>query len=133
MEVVGIESRSEDLIAAWEQHLPDVLVLYIRFAPGLPTGLTIAIDLKRQRPEARIVFLSQFDETEIIAECYRAKALAFVTKSAEPEVLIAAIESAAQGKRYFMPAMQERLMMVLLDGSDSPKSKLDENELKVFL
>lgn len=133
MEVVAIESRSEDVIAAYELHRPDVLVLDIRFAPGSPSGLQIAPELLARHPDAHIVFLSQFDDMSMIAEGYRLKALAFVTKSADPSLLVQAIEAAAKGERFFMPAIKDKLMLALLEGATSPKAKLKDVELEVFM
>ena len=125
--------RSEDVIDAYSRAKPDVLLLDIRFAPGSPSGLDVAAELIKAHPRARIVFLSQYEETAIIATGYRAGALAYVTKSAEPDTLVQAIEQAALGKTMIMPGISEQLNIALLRGTGSPRECLDDRELEVFM
>ena len=70
IEVVGQSRTIEDALAKYEELLPDVLVLDIRFGEKL-TGLDAARELLGRFPEAKIVFLSQFDQDNLIKESYR--------------------------------------------------------------
>lgn len=133
MTVVGTELRSEHLIAAYQRKKPEVVLLDIRFAPGSPTGLVVGAELLKQHPDARVVFFSQFDETEIMAEAYRLGGLGYVTKGATIDLLVEAIRAAKDGRTSFMPTVHERLALALLNRSESPKALLEPRELEVFV
>lgn len=132
IEVLGHVERAAAVVEKFEQTRPDVLVLDVRFGPG-PTGLDVARDLLTARPAARIVFYSQFDQNEIIRDAYRLGGAAFITKDKPPEMLAQAIEAAAKGNTYFLPAIAERLALLGLKGDESPRVRLDAREIEVFV
>lgn len=132
VDVVGQVHRADEVVPAYQQHKPDVLILDVRFGPG-PTGLDVARDLLAKVPKARIVFYSQFDQDEVIREAYRLGACAFITKNTLPADLAAAIASAAQGKTYFLPTIAERLALLGVRGEQSPRARLEPRELDIFV
>ncbi|WP_346014403.1 response regulator transcription factor [Rubrivivax gelatinosus] len=132
VEVVGQVQRAQDVVPAYLQQKPEVLILDVRFGPG-PTGLDVARDLLAKVPKARIVFYSQFDQDEVIREAYRLGACAFITKNSAPADLAAAIASAAQGKTSFQQPIAERLALLGVRGEQSPRARLDPRELDIFV
>ena len=131
MDVVGQAKTPDEAVAMYTEHKPDVAVLDIRFGTGL-TGLDAAQDILKLDPQARIVFLSQFDQDSLIKETYRLGAHAFVTKDCDPNDLADAVRNAAQGKLYFPPQIAERLASIAVRGDVSPQSQLDERSLEIF-
>jgi DNA-binding NarL/FixJ family response regulator len=131
MEVVGQATRPAEAVSMYGEVKPDVLVLDIRFGAGL-TGLDAAHQVLRAAPDAKIVFLSQFDQDSLIKETYRLGAHAFVTKDCDPAVLATAVRQAYEGKLYFLPQIAERLASLAVRGDVSPQSQLDERGLEVF-
>lgn len=132
VEVVGQVECAQQVVSAYLEAKPDVLVLDVRFGPG-PTGLDVARSLRERAPAARIVFYSQFDQDEVIREAYRLGAAAFITKNTLPAELAAAIHAAANGKTYFLPAIAERLALLGLRGEESPRARLEARELDIFV
>lgn len=132
LSVVGQAETAETVIPAFMETKPDVLVLDVRFGPG-PTGLDVARELLGKAPTARIVFYSQFDQDEIVREAYRLGGAAFITKNTLPAALARAIEEAHAGKTYFLPDIAERMALLGVRGDSSPRSKLDEREMEVFM
>jgi DNA-binding NarL/FixJ family response regulator len=131
MDVVGQAKTPDEAVAMYTEHKPDVAVLDIRFGTGL-TGLDAAQNILKLDPQARIVFLSQFDQDSLIKETYRLGAHAFVTKDCDPNDLADAVRYAAQGKLYFPPQIAERLASIAVRGDVSPQSQLDERSLEIF-
>jgi DNA-binding NarL/FixJ family response regulator len=115
----------------YAQEKPDVLVLDIRFGTEL-TGLDAAQNVLKADPNAKIVFLSQFDQDSLIKETYRLGANAFVTKDCDPADLATAVRHAFEGKLYFPPQIAERLASLAVRGDVSPQSQLDERGLEIF-
>jgi len=131
MEVVGQSRTPDDAVEKYRELAPDVLVLDIRFG-GRKTGLDAAKEILSQFPNAKIVFLSQFDSDSLIMEAYKIGGYAFVTKDCEPNDLAAAIQKAHKGERFFLPAIAERLAVLSIRGDTSPLALLDARELDVL-
>jgi DNA-binding NarL/FixJ family response regulator len=131
MEVVGQAKSPSEAAAMYDELRPDVLVLDIRFGTEL-TGLDAAHNILKADPNARIVFLSQFDQDSLIKETYRLGAHAFVTKDCDPADLATAVRHARDGKLYFLPQIASRLASLAVRGDVSPQSQLDERGLEIF-
>ena len=131
IKVIESVTEAEEVVAKYAQARPDVVVLDIRFGNG-PTGFDIGAELLRQFPKARIVFYSQFDQDETIAEAYRIGGRAFIPKNTPPTILAEAIKKAHSGEIYFLPRIAERLALIGVRGDESPQSKLEPRELDVF-
>jgi two-component system, NarL family, invasion response regulator UvrY len=132
VDVVGEVSESADIVAAYLQHEPDVVLLDFRYAPGTQTGFDVAVDLQKVAPNVRIVFYSQYDDDQTIQDAYRLRCSAFVTKATAIRTLVDAIKRAHEGKPYFLPDIAERLALIGLKGDDSPRSKLDARDFEIF-
>ena len=130
-DVVAQARTPEEAIAQFGEQRPDVLILDIRFGEQL-TGLDVARRLLADMPDARIVFLTQFDQDSLIKECYRIGGRAFITKDCDPEELAAAVRRARAGERYFMAPIAERLASISVLGDVSPQALLDERSLEIF-
>jgi len=131
IDVVAQARTPEEAIETFTAQQPDVLILDIRFGEQL-TGLDVARQLLAETPDARIVFLTQFDQDSLIKECYRIGGRAFITKDCDPEELAAAVRRAHGGELYFMPAIAERLASLSVKGDVSPQALLDERSLEIF-
>jgi DNA-binding NarL/FixJ family response regulator len=131
IEVVGQALTPEDTVKRYQDLLPDVLVLDIRFGEKL-TGFDAARSVLSQFRDARIVFLSQFDQDNLIKEAYGLGGRAFVTKNSSPEQLATAIQHVNAGEVYFLPRVAEHLATLAIHGDPSPRSILDPRQLQVF-
>ena len=68
-EVVAAVGDADALVEAVAQHEPDLVVTDIRMPPGFSDeGLRAAVRLRRDRPELRVVALSQFVEPAYAAD-----------------------------------------------------------------
>jgi DNA-binding NarL/FixJ family response regulator len=124
-------TEAKEVVSKYSEAKPDVVVLDIRFGSG-PTGFDVATELLHRFPAVRIIFYSQFDQDETIAEAYRIGGRAFVPKNVAPTVLAEAIKKAHTGEIYFLPKIAERLALIGLKADESPQSRLEPRELEVF-
>ncbi len=131
IDVVAQEKTPQEALDSFAALQPDVAVLDIRFGEQL-TGLDVAKRMLAIQPDARIVFLTQFDQDSLVKEGYRIGARAFITKDCDPEELVAAIRRAHEGELYFMPRIAERLASLSVKGDVSPQSLLDDRSLEIF-
>ncbi|MBI3229831.1 MAG: response regulator transcription factor [Burkholderiales bacterium] len=131
IQIVGQAKTPQEAQQLFALLAPDVVILDLRFGAEL-TGLDAAKGIWQQNANARVIFLSQFDQDSLIKEAYRLGSRAFVTKDCEVADLVLAVQRAHAGELYFMPAIAERLANLSVRGDASPQSRLDERELQIF-
>ena len=129
--MIGEARTPDEAIKMYTELKPDVLVLDIRFGETM-TGIEAAKLLLKTNSDAKIVFLSQFDQNSLVKEAYRIGALSFVTKNSDRMHLATAVRLANEGETYFLPVVAERFASLALKGDTSPQGKLDNRELEIF-
>jgi DNA-binding NarL/FixJ family response regulator len=97
-DVVGAVADGDALLDAFEALSPDVVVTDVSM-PGLD-GILAATKILQLRPEARIIFVTVHDESEMALRGFAIGALGYVVKVSAGSDLLPAINAALQGKRY---------------------------------
>src|SRR5215467_2388299 len=68
-QVVAAVGTAEDLLAAVDEHQPDVIVVDVRMPPGYTDeGLRAAIAIRRDHPKVGVLVFSQYIETRYTAD-----------------------------------------------------------------
>ena len=70
-EVVGEAGDGAEALRAARRLEPDVVVLDHRMPPG-PSGLAVALRLRRERPDLRVVVYSNYQDVELLRSAARA-------------------------------------------------------------
>ena len=102
-EVVATVGDGNALIAAAETLAPDVIVTDIAM-PGL-NGMTAAADILRSNPDARIVFVSAYNDPVLVKKGLATGAFAYVSKLRAGEDLVPAIHAALRGEHHLSPTV----------------------------
>ncbi len=68
--------------------------------------------IRKERPETRVVFLSMYDDEDYLAECVEIGANGYILKESPAEQLVMAIREVHRGGSYLSP----RLLTKLVDG-----------------
>ena len=102
-EVVATVGDGNALIAAVETLAPDVIVTDIAM-PGL-NGMTAAADILRSNPDARIVFVSAYNDPVLVKKGLATGAFAYVSKLRAGEDLVPAIHAALRGEHHLSPTV----------------------------
>lgn len=76
--------------------------------PGI-VGLAAIRRIVGRDPEARILVFSIHDEPVYIARALEAGALGYISKSCEPELLVLAVRTVAEGKPFLEPALESKM------------------------
>jgi DNA-binding NarL/FixJ family response regulator len=100
------------------------------------TGLQVARELAKQRPELRVLMLSVHDNEQYFFEALKAGASGYVLKSEANRDLIEACRAAMRGESFVYPAAVSTLIRDYLeraaDGEeDVPEDPLTPRELEV--
>ena len=97
--VVAEGTDGEDAIALYHRYKPDILLSDIAM-PKL-NGLEAASQILAKHDQAKIIFLSVYDDPEYVAEAMRIGAKGFVLKDVDRQELHKAIKHVASGGSYF--------------------------------
>ena len=124
MTVVAEASTGRQAIAAYRQHLPDVVLMDLRLPDLSGTEATVAI--RQDFPAARIIIISTFDGAEEIYRAFQAGVRGYVLKDVLGEELFRAVRTVHGGSDY-IPAEIARGLSEHAAGSD-----LSERELQVL-
>jgi len=116
-DVVGTARDGRELLDRAPAVRPDVIVLDVKMP--LLNGLDAARRLREALPATRLIFLTSMDDPEIATEALGAGASGFLLKSSAGRELIAAIESAMQGRTYITPIIAGPLLEAARRGPDA--------------
>lgn len=131
--VVGEATSGEDAISLCRKDPPDVILMDIKM-PGMG-GLEATKKIVRQHPDVKIVAVTALDDNPFPARLMKAGALGFVTKGVEFNIMVDAIRSVAQGKRYICPQVAQQMALDAFDqkDQDTPFDSLSERELQICI
>lgn len=117
-DIVATVTDGRAAVAAFEQFLPDLLLLDI----GLPllNGIEAARQVKRAFPTARILFITMQKDRIYIEEAFRAGGSGYLLKQAASRELLDAIRMVLQGQAYVSPQLALDVTALTADPSNLP-------------
>ena len=127
-DVVACVSTADTLVAAVQEHEPDVVVSDISM-PG--DGLDAFRRIRERWPGTRVVFLTMNDSAALAASALRQGASGYVLKTEAAEQLAHAIEAALAGRTHLSPELAEDTLAHLTDRSHAAQA-LTERQLDVL-
>lgn len=110
LEVVGEAANASEAVELALQLRPDVVVMDIGMA-GM-SSFEATRQIRRERPDTRILFLSMYDDEDYLSECMEIGASGYVLKDSPAEQLLTGIREVHRGGSYLSP----RLLTRLVDG-----------------
>lgn len=110
----------------------DVLLLDLNL-PGRG-GLDVLASLRESDSPVRVLIVSMFAEDQYAIRCLRAGAHGYLNKAGEPQELINAVRTVAQGRKYVTAEVSNMLVENLAaPKSDALHETLSERELQTLL
>ncbi|MCA9299813.1 MAG: response regulator transcription factor, partial [Phycisphaerales bacterium] len=109
IEVLAQASTSNEAVEAALRFQPDIVVLDIDM-PGM-VSFNAARRIRESCPSTLIIFLSAFTHDHYIAQAIEVNALAYVRKEEPTETIVRAIHLVAEGRSYYSPSVQERIIV----------------------
>jgi len=125
IEIVDMASNGESALAAVERlHAqntpPDVILMDIRM-PNMD-GIAATKAIKERWPDAHIVILTTFDDTELIHAGLRAGALGYSLKDITAEQLAMTVRTAARGQVLLQPDIASKVFSAFTTSSSTRSS-----------
>jgi DNA-binding NarL/FixJ family response regulator len=108
MEVVGEAGNALDSVALARQIRPDVVLMDIGMA-GM-SSFEATRQIRKERPDTKVVFLSMYDDEDYLAECVDIGASGYILKDSPVEQLLTAIREVSHGGSYLSPRLLTRLV-----------------------
>ncbi|MDN3919759.1 response regulator [Roseateles violae] len=110
----------------------DVLVLDINM-PGR-SGLDVLHVLKDEGAAIRTLIVSMYPEDQYAIRALRAGAFGYVNKGGDPQVLVQAVRTVAQGRKYVTPEIAQMLVESLTAPvTEQAHQKLSDRELQTLV
>src|SRR5687768_3062535 len=113
MEVVGEASDGRVALVKAREFRPDVVVMDVSM-PEL-NGIQATEQLKRERPEVKVLALTAYDDSGYLRQLLEAGASGYVLKKVAAEELIKAIRVVAAGGVYLDPTMAGKVVSGFVD------------------
>ncbi|WP_244814696.1 response regulator transcription factor [Caballeronia sp. Lep1P3] len=113
------------------QRTFDVVLLDI----SLPdtNGLDVLKRLKRDVPDLPVLMFSMYREDQYAVRALKAGAAGYLSKTADPALMIRAIQQVASRRKFVSPEMAEALATyVSLDADHMPHEKLSDREFQTL-
>ena len=98
IDIVGEANNGLEAIAKARELQPDIIVMDVSM-PQMD-GLEASRLIRNDRPDAKIIILSQHDSSQMLKAALEAGASAYVTKSQVARALFGALEGVRQGHPF---------------------------------
>jgi DNA-binding NarL/FixJ family response regulator len=110
----------------------EVLVLDINL-PGR-SGLDVLAVLKDEASPIKVLVVSMYPEDQYAIRALRAGAFGYVNKGGDPQLLVQAVRTVAQGRKYVTPEIAQMLVESLTaPQTENPHDKLSDRELQTLV
>ena len=129
--VIGLAKDGEVALAMCAPFQPNVVLMDLRM-PGV-NGVEATRHIRSQFPHIQVIVFTSFQEQDTVQQALQAGALGYLLKDASLHDLVAAIRTAAAGKRTLSPEIVDVLVHTITDAGAAQIYDLTERELEVLL
>lgn len=107
LEVVGIASDGFEALKLVDERDPDVVLMDIRM-PNM-NGVIATQEIKRRRPEVKVLILTTFDDSDYILNAINNGASGYLLKDTSSAALVDAIKNAYEGDTILPAKIARRI------------------------
>jgi two-component system response regulator DevR len=133
-QVVGEAANATEAVEKAAALQPDVIVMDIRM-PG-KNGIEATREILASRPESKVIMLTSYAQDELLFDAIAAGASGYVLKDMQPEQLVQAIKTVAEGKSMIDPALTQKVFAKVREATRRAESDifadLNEQEMKIL-
>jgi two-component system, NarL family, nitrate/nitrite response regulator NarL len=116
-EVVAEGGSAEDAIRIARENRPDIMLLDVTMPGG---GLEAASELRRVRPDLRVIMLSIREDIATVRAALKSGASGYISKGVDGDELVACARKIASGESYVSPELAARLLSIDSTHDDAP-------------
>lgn len=140
LKICGEAGDVAEALTVIRREQPDVAIVDLSLKEGA-SGLELIHQVASRFADVRMLVFSMYDEAIYAERCIRAGASGYLMKSEEPERVIQAIQTVANGGIYLSPEMSARMLAKKArPGKQAPSSEkrsflidtLSDREMTIF-
>lgn len=132
IKVVAEAYNGETAIRLFRETKPDIVLMDMRM-PGIG-GLEATRKILQFEPHAKVIALTVCEEEPFPSKFLQIGGAAYITKHADIEEIMKAIEKVNAGEHYIKPDIAQKIAVKTILGSEkSLLDKLSERELEIFI
>ncbi len=129
IEIPALGHDGQEAVRLYEQYRPDLMLLDIRM--GEFTGLDAAESILNSFPDAKILFLTTFEDDEYIARALKLGAKGYILKQ-NFDCILPSIDAVMNGQRVFGDNIINKLPSLYSATPSFEKYDLSEREIQVI-
>lgn len=129
MEIPALGHDGHEAVRLYEQYRPDLMLLDIRM--GEFTGLDATESILNSFPDAKILFLTTFEDDEYIARALKLGAKGYILKQ-NFDCILPSIDAVMNGQRVFGDNIINKLPSLYSSAPSFEKYDLSEREIQVI-
>jgi DNA-binding NarL/FixJ family response regulator len=107
MSLVGEAENGDEAVSLYRNLRPDVVIMDFKLPDR--NGDEVTAEIRADFPDARLILLSIFENSESIWRATEAGASGYVSKAAKVAEVMSAIRDVADGKPYFSQGLAQKL------------------------
>ncbi|CAM3925918.1 response regulator transcription factor [Cohnella lubricantis] len=132
LEVVGTASNGAEAVEMTNRLQPKIILMDIQMP--VMDGVEATRQIKKIRPDSKVIMLTTFQDTEMVAGALHAGAEGYILKAIDPADLAAAIRLVSRGETMISQEVARSLFARSLSGPVAKDSEygLTERELQVL-
>ena len=97
-------------------------------------GLEVLTEIKENDYSVRVLILSMYTEDQFSVRCIKAGAFGYLSKTADDQQIVEAVQTILNGRKYISPDVAQLLSIELVQGHEGqPHEYLSDRELQTFL
>jgi two-component system response regulator NreC len=108
IDIVGEAANGSEAVDKVTELRPDIVLMDIGM-PGL-SSFEATRQIKKVRPDAKILFLTMYDDEDYLVQCMEVGASGYVLKDSPAPQLLAALRDVYRGGSYLSPRMLSQLV-----------------------
>lgn len=112
IEIVGEACTGKEALEQVARLAPHLLVTDISMP--LCSGIEVTSEISSKYPDTKVLILSMYDDDEYVIKAIEAGASGYVTKEADEDEILAAVESIAAGRTYYSRSVSETMAKTLI-------------------
>jgi DNA-binding NarL/FixJ family response regulator len=133
-EVVGQAGTIAEAVAGVRQCRPSVVIMDVRLPDG--SGVEACREIRSELPDTRVVMLTSYADRDAVVASIMAGAAGYLLKQTEPERLIEAVNTVAQGGSLLDPTITESVLDWMRhlgpQGANDPLAGLSEQQRRIL-
>lgn len=128
-ELVAEAANGFELVGLVKKHAPDIVLTDLRMP--VMGGVEAITEITRLALHVKCIAFSNFEYEQIIVESLEAGAMGYISKSAEREEIIEAVQTVHDGYYYYCKRTTARMMKLISLSKYNPQKKEELPALKM--